>query len=74
MKTFIIKKGGNPENPKTTLIRLNHEVDEKLLKSAINNVASTKGIGEEEVINYINDQFNGVEDIIDVDTINTFYY
>lgn len=74
MKTFILKKGGDVENPETYLIRLTHEVDEKLLKSAINNIAGVKNVDKKEVFDYINNQFNGIEDVENVNTINTFYY
>lgn len=73
MLYFILTKGGKPENAKKYLVKLTHNVDEGLLKSAINSKAS-ENCSDGEILSYLDSQFRGVEDVIEFDTLKTFYY
>ena len=46
---FLLKKGGETENVETIIVRLTHEVDMELIKTAINKIASQRDIIEKDV-------------------------
>lgn len=71
---FLLKKGGETENVETIIVRLTHEVDMELIKTAINKIASQRDIIEKDVLGYIDTQFNGISDVEKMSKLNTFYY
>ena len=71
---FLLKKGGETENVETIIVRLTHEVDIELIKTAINKIASKRDITEKDVLGYIDTQFNGISDVDKMSNLNTFYY
>lgn len=71
MKLFKIKKGGDVENPQEAIVVLNRDVDEELLKKAIN-ICAENGQDVSETIEYIRFQFNCVE-LVNFNDLNTFY-
>ena len=74
MKTFIIKKGGQGENPDEYLFIMTHLVDEELLKMAINKMASKENVSIYDIHEYLDTQFRGVQEIIKLNDEFTFYY
>ena len=52
MKTFIIKKGGQVENPDEYLFIMTHFVDEELLKMAINKMAGKENVSIYDIHEY----------------------
>lgn len=74
MKNFIIKRGGQVENPDEYLIIMTHYVDEELLKMAINKMASKENVTINDINEYLDAQFRGVQEIIKLNDEFTFYY
>lgn len=74
MKTFIIKKGGQVENPDEYLFIMTHLVDEELLKMAINKMAGKENVSIYDIHEYLDTQFRGVQEIIKLNDEFTFYY
>ena len=74
MKTFIIKKGGQVENPDEYLFIMTHFVDEELLKMAINKMAGKENVSIYDIHEYLDTQFRGVQEIIKLNDEFTFYY
>lgn len=74
MRSFIIKKGGQVENPDEYLFIMTHLVDEDLLKMAINKMASNEDVSICDIHEYLNTQFQGVQEIIKLNDEFTFYY
>lgn len=74
MKNFIIKRGGQVENPDEYLIIMTHYVDEELLKMAINKMASKENVTINDINEYLDTQFRGVQEIIKLNDEFTFYY
>lgn len=74
MRSFIIKKGGQVENPDEYLFIMTHLVDEDLLKMAINKMASNEDVSIHDIHEYLNTQFQGVQEIIKLNDEYTFYY
>lgn len=74
MKDFMLKKGGQTENVDTWLIKMTHQVDVDLLKSAINKMASVDNVTINDIEDYLNHQFNGVEELLKIEDVYTFYY
>ena len=74
MKTFIIKKGGQVENPDEYLFIMTHLVDEELLKMAINKMAGKENVSIYDIHEYLDTQFRGVQEIIKLNDDFTFYY
>ena len=74
MKNFIIKKGGQVENPDEYLFIMTHSVDEDLLKMAINKMASNENVSIYDIHEYLDAQFHGVQEIIKLNDEFTFYY
>ena len=74
MKNFIIKKGGQVENPDEYLFIMTHFVDEELLKMAINKMAAKEKVSIYDIHEYLDAQFHGVQEIIKLNDEFTFYY
>ena len=74
MRSFIIKKGGQVENPNEYLFIMTHLVDEDLIKMAINKMASNENVSIYDIHEYLNTQFQGVQEIIKLNDEFTFYY
>ena len=71
MQIFKLKKGGESENVKETVVVLNRNIDRELLISAINKQAD-KEKGEAEILKYLEDNFKAIYCI--EDDLETFYY
>ena len=71
MQIFKLKKGGETENVKETIVILNRNIDRDLLLSAINKQAE-KGKGEGDILKFIEDNFKAVYCV--ENEIETFYY
>ena len=71
MQIFKLKKGGETENVKETVVILNRNIDRDLLLSAINKQAEN-GKGESEILKFIEDNFKAVYCV--ENDIETFYY
>lgn len=71
MQIFKLKKGGETENVKETVVILNRNIDRDLLLSAINKQAEN-GKGESEILKFIEDNFKAVYCV--ENEIETFYY
>lgn len=74
MKNFIIKRGGQVENPDEYLFIMTHFVDEELLKMAINKMAGKENVTISDIHEYLDTQFRGVQEIIKLNDEFTFYY
>lgn len=74
MKNFIIKRGGQVENPDEYLFIMTHCVDEELLKMAINKMAGKENVTIYDMQEYLDTQFRGVQEIIKLNDEFTFYY
>lgn len=74
MKNFIIKRGGQVENPDEYLFIMTHYVDEELLKMAINKMAAKENVSINDIHEYLDTQFQGVQEIIKLNDEFTFYY
>lgn len=74
MKNFIIKRGGQVENPDEYLFIMTHYVDEELLKMAINKMAAKENVSISDIHEYLDTQFRGVQEIIKLNDEFTFYY
>lgn len=74
MKNFIIKRGGQVENPDEYLFVMTHFVDEELLKMAINKMAAKENVTISDIQEYLDTQFRGVQEIIKLNDEFTFYY
>lgn len=74
MQIFKLKKGGETENVKETVVVLNknRDIDKDLLMSAINLAAKKNPETSYEVISYLDNQFEAVE--LYEDDVETFYY
>lgn len=71
MQIFKLKKGGETENVKETVVVLNRNIDRELLISAINKQAD-KEKGEAEILKYLEDNFKAIYCI--ENDLETFYY
>ena len=71
MQIFKLKKGGETENVKETIVVLNRPIDRELLISSINKQAE-KGKSDVEILQYIEDNFKAVYFVCD--DLETFYY
>ena len=71
MQIFKLKKGGETENVKETIVVLNRNIDRELLISAINKQAD-KEKGEAEILKYLEDNFKAIYCI--ENDLETFYY
>lgn len=71
MQVFKLKKGGETENVKETIVILNRNIDKDLLVKAINKQAE---LGKDEVgiLQYIEDNFKAVYCV--ENELETFYY
>lgn len=74
MRNFIIKKGGQVENPDTYLVIMTHSVDEDLLKMAINKMAGEDDVTINDIEEYLDNQFYGIQEVMKLEDIFTFYY
>lgn len=74
MRSFIIKKGGQVENPDSYLVIMTHSVDEDLLKMAINKMAGEDDVTINDIEDYLDNQFYGVQEVMKLEDIFTFYY
>ena len=74
MKNFIIKRGGQVENPDEYLFIMTHFVDEELLKMAINKMAAKENVSIYDIHEYLDAQFHGVQEIIKLNDEFIFYY
>lgn len=74
MRNFIIKKGGQVENPDTYLVIMTHSVDEDLLKMAINKMAGEDDVTINDIEDYLDNQFYGIQEVMKLEDIFTFYY
>ena len=74
MQIFKLKKGGETENVKETVVVLNknRDIDKDLLMSAINIAAKDNPTTAYEVIAYLDNQFEAIESY--EDDVETFYY
>ncbi len=72
MQIFKLKKGGETENVKETIVVLYRDIDGELLKSAINLAAKNNPNNSDDVIEYLNNQFDNVS--LCEDDVETFYY
>lgn len=72
MQIFKLKKGGETENVKETVVVLHRDIDEELLKSAINIVAKDNPNNVYDVIEYLGNQFDNIS--LYEDDVETFYY
>lgn len=71
MQIFKLKKGGETENPKETIVILNRNLDRDLLISAINKKAK-ENVDESTILKYIEDNFKAVYCV--ENDLETFYY
>lgn len=71
MQIFKLKKGGETENVKETIVVLNRSIDRELLISAINKQADAEK-GEAEILKYLEDNFKAIYCI--ENDLETFYY
>lgn len=71
MQIFKLKKGGETENVKETIVILNRNIDRDLLVKAINKKAE-EGCEESGILQYIEDNFKAVY-CVEKD-LETFYY
>lgn len=71
MQIFKLKKGGETENVKETVVVLNRPIDRELLISSINKQAE-KNKSDVEILKYIEDNFKAV--YLVSDDLETFYY
>lgn len=71
MQIFKLKKGGETENVKETVVILNRPIDRELLISSINKQAE-KNKSDVEILKYIEDNFKAV--YLVSDDLETFYY
>lgn len=71
MQIFKLKKGGETENVKETVVVLNRPIDRELLISSINKQAE-KNKSDAEILKYIEDNFKAV--YLVSDDLETFYY
>ena len=74
MQIFKLKKGGETENVKETIIVLKKPVDEELLKTAINIVAKRNPTDVYEFIEFLKTQFDCIYGYDVLDDVETFYY
>lgn len=72
MRMFKLKKGGETENVKETIVVMNRDIDKDLLKCAINLVAKDNPDSIDEVLNYLSNQFDNV--CLSENDVETFYY
>lgn len=72
MQIFKLKKGGETENVKETIVVMDRDIDKNLLKCAINLVAKDKPDSIDEVLNYLSNQFDNV--CLSENDVETFYY
>ena len=72
MRIFKITKGGETENVEEAIVVLTKDIDDELLKKAINICAANK-YTINAIINYIEDQFNCL-DFVTFSNLETFYY
>ena len=72
MQIFKLKKGGETENVKETVVVLTRDIDKSLLMSAINLVAKQDPKDVNDIIDYLRDQFANVD--MYEDDVETFYY
>lgn len=71
MQIFKLKKGGETENPKETIVILNRNIDRDLLVKAINKKAETQP-DEAAILKYIEDNFKAIYCV--ENDLETFYY
>lgn len=71
MQIFKLKKGGETENVKETLVILNRNIDRDLLVAAINKQAEAKK-DEASILKYLEDNFKAVYCV--ENDVETFYY
>lgn len=73
MKIFKLKKGGQTENVKETIVVLNRNIDDDLIIKAINNAAGdNEDTTEGEVLKYLEDNFKAIYEV--ENNLETFYY
>lgn len=72
MQIFKLKKGGETENVKETVVVLTRDIDKLLLMGAINIVAKNDPKDVHDIIDYLKEQFANVD--MYVDDVETFYY
>ena len=72
MQIFKLKKGGETENVKETVVVLTRDIDKQLLMGAINIVAKKEPQEVYDVIEYLKEQFANID--IYEDDVETFYY
>ena len=71
MQIFKLKKGGETENVKETLVILNRNIDRDLLVAAINKQAEARK-DETAILKYLEDNFKAVYRV--ENDVETFYY
>lgn len=67
---FMLKQGAE-ENGKVVYIKLTHYVDEDLIKTIVNKYAEE---GLDRIVEKLDLNLSGIEDMSDIDEINTFWY
>ncbi len=72
MQIFKLKKGGETENVKETVVVLTRDIDKQLLMGAINIAAKKEPQEVYDVIEYLKEQFANID--IYEDDVETFYY
>lgn len=72
MQIFKLKKGGEVEKPKETIVILNRNIDRDLLVAAINKKAEEGDVDEASILKYIEDNFKAVYCV--ENELDTFYY
>lgn len=71
MQIFKLKKGGQTENVKETIVILNRNIDRDLIVAAINKKAK-ENKDEASILKYLEDNFKSVY-MVEKD-LETFYY
>lgn len=74
MKSFLLKKGGETENVETYIVTFTRPIDQDLLKTAINKIAGENVKNYDEVISYLDYQFNGIQQVEKLSDLSSFYY
>ena len=71
MRVFKLKKGGETENVDEAIVILTRDIDEELLKKAIN-ICADNNYTVEQTLHYIDEQFNCL-DFANFTDLETFY-
>ena len=72
MRIFKLQKGGETENVDDAIIVLSRPIDDELIKKAIN-ICAANNFDANQIINYLEDQFNCL-DFASFSNLETFYY